>query len=73
MTDREKEMRRGRLQRVCVKVPEGMLRAIESFRRNLFTEKSIEMSRSAAVRHLIASSPVWSDVEFLETERGLNE
>ncbi len=73
MTDKQKEMRRGRLQRVCIKVPEGMLKAIESFRSNLFTEKSIEMSRSAAMRHLIASSPVWSELEFLETGGGLNE
>ncbi len=55
----KKEMRRGKLQRVCIKVSEGMLKEIDSFRSNLLDTQSIEMSRSAAMRYLIASSPVW--------------
>tara|TARA_R100000995_G_scaffold84216_1_gene62237 strand:- start:953 stop:1162 length:210 start_codon:yes stop_codon:yes gene_type:complete len=60
MTNKQKEMRKGKLQRVCIKVPEGMLKEVDSFRSNLLTTQSIEMSRSAAFRHLIASNPIWS-------------
>jgi len=63
MSNIQKYMRRGELQKVSIEVPKGMLNAIESFRSNMLEKKSIEMSRSAAFRHLIASSPIWDDVD----------
>lgn len=59
------KMRTGRLQKKCLKMPEGMIEMIDDFREQLWTERSIELSFAAAVRHLISSSPAWSDVSFL--------
>ena len=61
MDNIQKYMRKGKLQAFTVRIPEGMMEAIDSFRSNLLDSQSIQMNRSQAIRHLVASNPVWSN------------